>query len=98
MDPISGWQTEAMTPLPKSEFRMGPSYVPNQFSIGVRTVAVGSGPAGVAFDGSNIWVANRGDDTVTEIRVSDGTVIRTKSIFDRSSNRRRRERSGRRSL
>ena len=31
------------------------------------TVAVGDRPTGVAFDGSNIWVANSGDDTVSKI-------------------------------
>ena len=31
------------------------------------TVTVGDGPNGVGFDGSNIWVANSGDDTASKI-------------------------------
>ena len=34
---------------------------------------VGSGPSGVAFDGANIWVSNRFDNTVSKLRASDGT-------------------------
>jgi len=38
---------------------------------------VGSAPIGVAFDGANIWVANRGDGTVSKLRASDGAVLGT---------------------
>jgi DNA-binding beta-propeller fold protein YncE len=31
------------------------------------TFSVGTGPAGVAFDGSSIWVANVGSDTVSKL-------------------------------
>jgi len=31
------------------------------------TFNVGQGPRGVAFDGTNIWVANSGGNTVTKI-------------------------------
>jgi DNA-binding beta-propeller fold protein YncE len=31
------------------------------------TVTVGDAPYGVAFDGSNIWVSNYSDDTVSKI-------------------------------
>jgi len=43
----------------------------------VRTVNIGAGtePLGIAFDGADMWVANRGGGTVTKIRVSDGTVL-----------------------
>ena len=30
------------------------------------TFAVGTGPNGVAFDGENVWVANYGNNTVTQ--------------------------------
>jgi DNA-binding beta-propeller fold protein YncE len=33
----------------------------------VGTYAVGSEPYGVAFDGTNIWVANSGSNSVTKI-------------------------------
>ena len=33
---------------------------------------MGNSPIGVAFDGTHIWVANAGDDTVTKLRASDG--------------------------
>ena len=36
---------------------------------------VGRGPAGVAFDGTSIWVANQFSDTVTELRILDGRVV-----------------------
>jgi DNA-binding beta-propeller fold protein YncE len=32
---------------------------------------------GIAFDGVNIWVANRNSNTVTELRASDGVVLGT---------------------
>jgi len=36
------------------------------------TFSVGNSPAGVAFDGANIWVVNEGDGSVTKIRANDG--------------------------
>jgi DNA-binding beta-propeller fold protein YncE len=33
------------------------------------------GPIGIAFDGTNIWVANQSNSTVTEVRVSDGGLL-----------------------
>ena len=36
---------------------------------------MGNKPAGVAFDGANMWVANHGSNTVTKLQVSNGTVI-----------------------
>ncbi len=35
----------------------------------------GSTPAGIAFDGANIWVANQDDNNVTKLRASDGTIL-----------------------
>jgi len=32
---------------------------------------------GIAFDGTNIWVANSGGNTVTKIRASDGSLVGT---------------------
>ena len=32
---------------------------------------------GATFDGNNVWVANFGDNTVTKLRTSDGTVLGT---------------------
>jgi YVTN family beta-propeller protein len=45
-----------------------------------KTYTVGSGPVGVAFDGSNIWVANQGSNTVTKLVASTGTVVGTYSV------------------
>lgn len=57
---------------------------PNQVAILRRypanqtaTFNVGNAPIGVTFDGANIWVANGYDDTVTKLRVSDGSVLGT---------------------
>ncbi len=41
------------------------------------TFTVGSGPNGLAFDGSNLWVLNATSHTVTELRTSDGAVLGT---------------------
>jgi DNA-binding beta-propeller fold protein YncE len=30
---------------------------------------------GVAFDGTNIWVANQSNSTITEMRASDGALL-----------------------
>src|SRR5213594_2361930 len=37
---------------------------------------------GVAFDGANIWTANQLDDTVTELRASDGALLGTFQVGD----------------
>ena len=37
----------------------------------------GAGSEGLAFDGANMWVANFNDNTVTELKASDGSLIRT---------------------
>ena len=39
--------------------------------------AVGSNPVAVAFDGSNIWIANQGSNNVTKLRASDGSPVGT---------------------
>ena len=38
---------------------------------------MGNHPAGVAFDRSNVWVANLSDSTVTKLRAADGAILRT---------------------
>jgi DNA-binding beta-propeller fold protein YncE len=45
--------------------------------------AVGDGPEAVAFDGSNVWVANQFSDTVTKVRASDGAVLGTYAVGNR---------------
>jgi hypothetical protein len=32
-------------------------------------------PAGLCFDGTNIWVTNKGDDTVTKLLASTGATL-----------------------
>lgn len=41
---------------------------------------VGSGPVGIAFDGSNIWVANSNSNNIMKIRATDGTILGTFSV------------------
>ena len=42
--------------------------------------SVGSKPLGVAFDGTSLWVVNDGDNTVTRLRASDGTLLGTFTV------------------
>jgi YVTN family beta-propeller protein len=41
------------------------------------TFAVGTNAERLAFDGSNIWISNRGSNTVTELRAKTGAVVGT---------------------
>src|ERR1700733_6322324 len=41
------------------------------------TGTVGAGPAGIAFDGTNIWVTNYNDNTVTKLLASTGATLGT---------------------
>ena len=43
---------------------------------------VGNGPVAVASDGSNIWVANEFDDSLTKLRASDGMELGTFPVGD----------------
>jgi hypothetical protein len=43
-------------------------------SSGSASFDVGKFPIGVVSDGTNIWVANGGSNTVTKLRASDGGV------------------------
>jgi hypothetical protein len=44
------------------------------------TYGVGLSPEGVAFDGSNIWVANYGGNSVTKLLASTGAVVGTYAV------------------
>ena len=46
------------------------------------TVAVGSGPSDIVFDGTNIWVGNIGSDTVSKINPISNNVIATVAVGD----------------
>ena len=46
------------------------------------TVAVGSGPSDIVFDGTNIWVGNIGSDTVSKIDPIANNVIATVAVGD----------------
>ena len=37
-------------------------------------------PAGICFDGTNIWVANGGSNNVTAIKASTGSVMGTFAV------------------
>lgn len=41
------------------------------------TFAVGNHPEGMAFDGTDLWIANSADNSVTKLRASDGAVLGT---------------------
>jgi YVTN family beta-propeller protein len=43
----------------------------------VKTIPVGPAPEGVSSDGTHVWVANFGGNTVSEIDASTGTVVNT---------------------
>ena len=44
------------------------------------TITLGNIPQGMAFDGTNIWVANQLSNNVTKIRANDGSVVGTYSV------------------
>jgi DNA-binding beta-propeller fold protein YncE len=46
-------------------------------SVAIQSFPVGTAPIDVTSDGTNIWVTNAGDDTVTKLRASDGTLLGT---------------------
>jgi len=46
------------------------------------TFDVGDSPFGVCFDGTNIWVTNYGDDTVSKLLASDGSLVGTYATGD----------------
>jgi YVTN family beta-propeller protein len=52
-------------------------------NVVVATVPVGADPTALAFDGSSIWTANRGDHTVSRIDVVADTVTATVDIENR---------------
>ena len=41
---------------------------------------VGADPYGIAFDGTNIWMVNHRDNTVTKLRASDGALAGTYAV------------------
>jgi hypothetical protein len=43
----------------------------------LQTVAVGNGPAAPVFDGTNIWVPNFSDNSVTVVQASTGNIVTT---------------------
>jgi YVTN family beta-propeller protein len=47
---------------------------------GVHTVSVGPSPVAISSDGRHVWVANQGDNTVTELLASDGSFLRTIAV------------------
>ena len=48
---------------------------PTKASEGAAAFDVGKFPIGVVSDGTNMWVANGGSNTVTKLRASDGAVL-----------------------
>jgi len=52
----------------------------------IKTVTVGSAPGYPAFDGHNIWAPNSADNSLTVVRASDGTVLKTFSAGNGNQN------------
>jgi YVTN family beta-propeller protein len=51
----------------------------------VQTIPVGDEPSGISSDGTHVWVANYGDNTVSELDASTGAVIQTIPVGDEPS-------------
>jgi len=45
--------------------------------IRAQTFPVGKQPWVTVFDGTNIWISNRGDNTVSKLSLSDGAILAT---------------------
>jgi hypothetical protein len=67
-----GFTVAAIDPL--STATITPAPVLPKFQPRGQDFVVGSSPRGIAFDGTNIWVASL-DRTVTKVRASDGTKL-----------------------
>jgi len=50
------------------------------------TLSVGTNPAGVAFDGANIWVVNHGSSNVNVLRANDGYKVMTSTVGEGPDN------------
>jgi uncharacterized repeat protein (TIGR03803 family) len=50
------------------------------FTPPTKSFVIGKEPRGIAFDGDDLWVANRDDNNVIELRASDGVVVRTVAV------------------
>jgi DNA-binding beta-propeller fold protein YncE len=46
-------------------------------NVQIQSIPVGHNPQFLAFDGANIWVTNKDDNTVTKLRGSDGANLGT---------------------
>lgn len=53
------------------------------YSLGLGVTPVGNDPEWVTSDGTDLWVANRLDGTISRVRASDGRVLETWSGVDR---------------
>jgi YVTN family beta-propeller protein len=51
-------------------------------AVVVQTIGVGSLPVAVSSDGTHVWVANQGGNTVTELNASTGAVVQTIGVGD----------------
>src|SRR5215472_5338676 len=61
----------------------GPTLLPSQVTLGVGVPDVlnaggygFSAPAGIAFDGTHLWIANVAGNSVTEVNAADGSLVR----------------------
>jgi hypothetical protein len=60
----------------KSRAALGRWWTPTpQYDNGIGVTPIGVEPAGISFDGADLWVADAGGDTVTRVRASDGRVL-----------------------
>ncbi len=51
--------------------------VPASAATVITTIPVGNSPTAISSDGTHVWTANFGDNTVTEINASTGSVVQT---------------------
>jgi len=49
----------------------------DQSQTGANTYPVGDGPAGLAIDGTSLWVANNGSSTVMRVDRATGAILAT---------------------
>jgi glutamine cyclotransferase len=64
-------------PTPRATPTRRPSPGPTAMVV---TYGVGASPQGVAFDGTSIWVANAGSNTVTKLAAASGAIVGTYGV------------------
>ena len=82
LPPVPWRSTEPASGLRVEEAKFQ-SYRPATVAVQL-VVATGNGPAALAFDGTNIWVADVNDRTVSKLYPLDGSVLGTYPLASNS--------------